>query len=388
MFKQLQMLGREFSEFERLFSTENHKLRRLVFFAENSIYFRYYEDYIEQILKNTDLQICYITSDPNDKLFSDRPARLVPFYIKNLLAGTFAKLDSDVVVMTTPDLGTGSIKRAPSPVHHVYAFHGISSTHQYYRPGAFDNYDSILCIGQYQIDEILQTEAIYSLRRKELVLTGYPLVERLYRQHQEFNNSRAQEMDRKPVCLIAPSWWWVSPSSSIMENLIEQILESVGNKDWQVWLRPHPEYLKRYRKRVEKICKMIERYKNVSMQMELSSMQCMHEADVLVTDHSTIAMDFYLAMEKPVLFVDTPLHVGNPEFEKVGLEPVENTYRSIMGARVSPAHVDNISERIEELIRNRQKFASGVPAVRSQLLANWQKAAMIGAEHIARKCGR
>ncbi len=386
MFKQLQDLSREFKELERLFLPENQKLRQLVFYAESSIYFRYFEDYIEQILNNSDLRICYITSDPADKLFSERNPRIEPFFIKNLLAGAFGKLDSKVVVMTTPDLGTGIVKRAPAPVHHIYAFHGVSSTHQYYRPAAFHNYDSVLCIGQYQIDEIRRTESLYTLPAKQLILTGYPLVERLYRQHQSYKQSTPSKPDRKPVCLIAPSWWWVSPKSSIMENCIEQIIESLGKTNWDVWLRPHPEYLKRYFKRIKKIENLVARYPNITMQTELSSVQCMHEADILITDHSTIAMDFYLAMERPVLFVDTPLHVGNPEFEKVGMEPVENTYRSRMGGRIAPDMVQNIAERIESLISHDEDFTKKIPEVRSELLANWQSASIVGAEHILSKC--
>ncbi len=394
-FSQLKALGREFSEFERLFSPENKELRRLVFYAESSIYFRYYQDYIEYILSNSNFEICYITSDPADKIFANHDSRIKPFFIKNLLPGALAKLDAKVLVMTAPDLGsTGagiSIKRAPAPVHHVYAFHGISSTHQYYRPAAFNNYDSILCIGQYQIDELRKTESIYELPAKELILTGYPLVERLYREHQQYKAELAHNKDgaqrQRPVCLIAPSWWWISPESSIMENCIDQIIKCVDGRDWDVWLRPHPEYLKRYSKRVDEIGRRLASSNNVTLKTELSSMQVLHEADILVTDHSTIAMDFFIATERPVLFIDTPLHVGNADFKNVGMEPVENAFRGQMGFRLPPDRIDQIASTIETLLAQQEDFAKKVPEIRSSLVANWQSAAKTGAEHILRKCG-
>ena len=383
-----QNMGREFSELERLFLSENKDTRKLVFYAESGIFYRYYEDYIEEILKNSDLDICYISSEPNDAIFTTNETRIKPFYIKNVLTAAFARLDSRALVIATPDLGRGVIKRAPEPVHHVYAFRGVSSTHLAYRLGAFDNYDSILCTGDYQIDEIRKTEELYGLKRKELVLTGYPLLERTYRQHQEYrrDNAESNQTGRKAICLIAPTWSPVFRPASILDSCIEELIEALAPTDFEVWIRPHPEYLKRFPDRLKSISKALAKTNNISLQTQLASMECLHRADVLITDHSAIAMDFVLGTERPVLFIDTALREDNPEWTRLKLDPVEITYREKMGARLALNRVKEAPSVLNSLMLNRDNFRATLPDLRDKLVANWQRAARVGAEHIIKLC--
>lgn len=386
--KNLDKVGREFKELERLFSddSEARAVRRLVFYAESSIYYRYYEDYIDYILNNSDLAICYITSDAEDQIFDVAKAqpRIKPFYLKNMLAGAFARLDGKVLVLTAPDLNSGAIKRAPHPVHHVYTFHGLSSAHHYFRPGAFDHYDAMLCLGQYQVAEVRKTEEIYSLKNKELVVAGYPRIEHIWREHQEYRRLGNQANQRR-VCLIAPSWWWDARESNLLEGPIEDLFEEFGKTDFEVWLRPHPEYIKRYGKRVDEIAKIIDRYPNISLKTDLPSMQVLHEADVLITEHSSICFDFALGTERPVVFVDTPAHTGNPEYQKVGIEPVENAYRSRLGVRIKPEEIRSMPKIIEDLLANQDDFRAKLPLIRDELLANWQHAAEVGGRYLIDK---
>lgn len=387
MFKSLvdsaSKVSREFAEVDRLFLPENKSLRRLVFYAESEIYFRYYEDYIRHILQHSNLEICYITSDFNDQVFQLDEPRLKPFYIKNLLSGTFAKIDAKVLVLTAPDLNTGVIKRAPGAVHHVYAFHGVSSTHQYFRKGAFDHYDALLCVGQYQIDEIRKTEEVYGLAPKELILTGYPRIENIWREHQEYEKNKTAK--ERPVCLIAPSWWWEAKESSLLETVIEELIDELAQSEFDVWLRPHPEYMKRYGKRLKQIEAMVEKTKNIKMQTKLSSTQVLHVADVLITDHSTICCDFALGTERPVLFIDTPIHVGNPEASRLGMEIAENSFRNLLGARLSPAKIHQTTEVLRDLLSSQHEFKERLPGIRDSLLANWQKAGLIGGQYLIDK---
>lgn len=391
MFKNLvaaaQDAASEFKQFEQLMAPENKELRQLMFYAESAIFYRYYEDYIEYILANSGLTICYVTSESSDPIFDQARSnsRIKPFFIKNLLPTLLAKLDSKVLVLSTPDLSNGFIKRAPKPVHHVYAFRGISSTHQGYKLGAFDNYDSVLCVGQYQIDEIRKTEQIYNLPAKELVLTGYPLVERIYREHRVYRSASSRTKE-KQVCLIAPSWAPVLPESSIMDNCVFPLIDALSNSNFEVWIRPHPEFAKRFPEKMKRIRESLVARPNISLQTELSSMQCLHEADILVTDHSSIAVDFFLGTERPVVFVNTPRRVDNPESGKLALEPVENVIRTKMGGCVEPDKVSEIVSLLRGLLSDRSEFQKRVPEIRDQLVANWQRAAEVGGCHILRLC--
>lgn len=57
---------RERADYKRFFSVVN---KHLVFYSENNGFYKYYQGMIEYILKNTNIVIHYITSDPEDSIF-------------------------------------------------------------------------------------------------------------------------------------------------------------------------------------------------------------------------------------------------------------------------------------------------------------------------------
>ena len=73
--------------------------------------------------------------------------------------------------------------------------------------------------------------------------------------------------------------------------------------------------------------------------MDFSSNSSVYESDVLVTDWSGIAYEFSFTTKKPCIFVDTPMKVINPEYEKIGLVPTEITFRSEVGQIVKPEEI-------------------------------------------------
>jgi len=375
--------AREFAELERLFSDENKVLRQLVFYGESPIQYRYYEDFIDHILKNSDYEICYLASDLDDPLFQNAEARIKPFFIKNTLKTAFARLDSKVLVIANPDLGTGAIQRAPDPVHHVLAFRGICSTHQGYRLGAFDHYDSMLCIAPYQIAELRKTEEIYGLKPKSLPLVGYPLLDRIYREHQKFEASFVKPAGEKTICLVAPTW---DPfqKASIFNNgtCAENLIDELAKTQLEVWIRPHPEFAKRYPKRLEQIARHAQKTTNTTLQMRLGSMESLHRADVLITDQSTISMDYALGTERAVIFINTPSRIDNPEFEKVGMEPVENSFRKEIGTAINLDQINTLPAVLAQIFADKEQFKKKIPALRDQLVANWQHSAAVGGDYI------
>ena len=68
--------------------------------------------------------------------------------------------------MTLPDLDQLWLKRSAHPVHYVYLFHSMNSTHAAYRKDAFDAYDTVLCVGPHQVEEIRRAEERYGLPRE------------------------------------------------------------------------------------------------------------------------------------------------------------------------------------------------------------------------------
>ncbi|MBX9950513.1 MAG: CDP-glycerol glycerophosphotransferase family protein [Candidatus Obscuribacterales bacterium] len=371
---------RETSEVQRFLSDQSKPLHSIVFYAESSVYYQYYKDYIDYLLSNYNVPISYLTSDPDDRLFKETRTNLHVFYVKTLLSVVFSKLAAKALIIATPDLGKFAIKRAAAPTHHIYAFRGVASTHYGYRLGAFDNYDSLLCIGQYQIDEVRKTEELYGLPRKELILTGYPLIESIYKDHLEFEKKAPK--NERPVVLIAPTWSPFHPQVSILGSCIQPMIESLAKCNYEIWIRPHPEYARRFGEQLQKLQSMMKGVSTLTFEVNTNSFELLHRADVLITDYSAISMDYVLGTERPILFIDTQPRLDNPEWERIGLTPVENTFRDKLGERLKPDNMQEVPAAIERLLARKDSFRKDLPQMRNSLIANWMHSAKVGGDYI------
>ena len=59
-------------------------------------------------------------------------------------------------------------------------------------------------------------------------------------------------------------------------------------------------------------------------------------SDILVCDWSAMAMEYAMGLEKPVLFIDVPSRIRNPNWQELGIEPVETTIREQVGEVLAP----------------------------------------------------
>ena len=72
----------------------------------------------------------------------------------------FQTLKADVMVLTMLDLQNFHLKRSLHPVHYVYVFHSMGSTHMVDHENSYDHYDSLLCVGPHHVEEIRRREQL------------------------------------------------------------------------------------------------------------------------------------------------------------------------------------------------------------------------------------
>lgn len=374
----LRDLKREMRDAER-FLAADPSWRAIAFYSERDIYWRYLEGFAEAIASRGQ-PVSYITSDRSDPIFERVDPRLHPFFVKNTLPSVLERLDSRVLLMTMPDIGQFHIKRAPVPVHHVYAFHALVSTHLQYRKGAFDRYDAVLCAGPHHVEEIRKAEKIYGLKPKTLVECGYPFLEKLYREHQTYG-ARQEPEGRKKI-LIAPTWGKIC----ILNTCIRELLDALaGVEEYEVVVRPHPEFIKREPSKAASLEAKIKNMPRVSFDADMLGTGSLHEADLLITDQSGIAFEYALGTERPVLFIDTPLKINNPDYADLGIEPIEVRLRSKLGVRLPLGGIAEVMRSVRECEARQEEFKKEIRAVRSTYVFNWLRSAEKGAEYA---CGR
>lgn len=361
----------EIRDLKKYFSNDNKEFRQITFYSERSIYYQYYEDYISYIFDNSDYSISYVTSDPDDIIFSLNNNKIKTFYSKTLLSFITSGTDARALIYTMPDLNTYYIKRSKnSHVEHIYLFHAMMSSHMAYKKGAFDNYDTVFCIGDYHNKEIRKTEEIYKLKSKILINVGYPYLESLYNKKEKVVNSK--------VILIAPSWH----KGNIFETCMQDLVSNLLNDNYNVIVRPHPELLKRNPKVIFNVRDNFKNSPNFKLETDLDNNFSMQKSAILITDWSGISFEYAFANERPVIFINTEMKVHNMEYSKLNIEPLEIRIRKELGININIKDIPKINNFINEIIHNKKKYVSKIIECRRKYLYNWGNSSNKGGDYI------
>lgn len=371
-----ELARRERADYKRFFSVLN---KHLVFYSESSGFYKYYKGIIEYILKNTNIAVHYITSDPNDQVFaiSQSQPRLKPYYIaEKRLITLMMKLDCDVMVMTMPDIENFHIKRSyvRKDIEYVYVPHCIDSINMTMRTGAVDHYDSVLCVGKHQKEEITNTEAVYGLPHKTLVDWGYSLLDEMRAQYA----ASAHEDKPGKKILIAPSW----QKDNIVDSCLEEILDTLKGRGYQITVRPHPQEVRLKQAYMEQLEAKYAADRDVEIQTDFSSNSTVFEADLLITDWSGITYEYAFTTLRPVLFIDTPMKVMNPEYEKINTPPINIWMREVIGAVVKPDELEKLPEAVERLLSGRDEYRERIDRFVHEYVYNLGNSGEVGAKYI------
>lgn len=372
---------REKADYKRFFSIAN---KHLVFYSERSGFYKYFENVIDYLLSHSNVTIHYITSDPKDAIFhraAEQP-RIKPYYIgERKLITLMMKMDADMVVMTMPDLENYHIKRSyvKKDVEYVFMFHGPLSMHMAMRNGCVDHFDTIFSVGPHTTAEVQRIEEIYHLPAKTIVECGYGLLENLRTEYLQYNQQAAEHKNRK--ILIAPSW----QPGNIMEGAIKPMLDSLKDTPWEICVRPHPQYVRHFLVQIHDLEKQYSGYPNILFQTDFSSNRTIFEADILISDWSGIAYEFAFATQKPVLFINTPMKVMNPEYTKLGMEPLEITLRNQVGISIDLDNLDQSKEIVQSLLAKESEYSDHIGMLREKYFYHFGHSGEMGAKYILRE---
>ena len=347
---------RERADYRRFFSVVN---KHLVYYSESSGFYKYFKGGIEYLLENTNLTIHYVTSDPNDRIFelAETHPAIKPYYIgEKKLITLMMKMDADVVVMTMPDLENYHIKRSyvRKDIEYIYQIHGVGSVNSALRKGALDHYDTVFCVGEHLKREIRQMEALDGLPEKKLVETGYPLLDEMTAAYEAAPHP---EKTQKQI-LIAPSW----QKDNIIDTCLEKLLDELRQTGCRVIVRPHPQQVRHQKAYFEQLKTRYAADENVEIQTDFSSNSTVFESDLLITDWSDIAWEFCYTTKKPVLFIDTPMKVMNPDWQKISEPPMNIAARSEVGTVLKLDELDRTAGAAESLLAQPERYRAAITA--------------------------
>ncbi len=341
--------------------------KSLVFYSEGSGFYKYFKGMIEYVLEHSQETIHYITSDPKDAVFSMNNPRLKPYYIGEMkLITLMMKMDADMVVMTMPDLETYHIKRSlvRKDIEYIYTDHGVSSDNMTLRTHALDHFDTLFCVGPHQVEEARAIEKLYGLKPRRLVQVGYGLLDEMT----DSWNSSTHTVNEKKTVLIAPSW----QKDNIMDSCLHELVVALLPLSCRIIIRPHPQYVRLYGDRMDAI---IRRYQDqlgddFVIQTDFSSTDTVYQSDLLITDWSNVGYEFALSTLKPVLYINTPMKIMNPEYDKIDVVPFDIRIRAQLGGELELDEIPQAGQLVQELLSHPEKYREIIGAVKEKEIYN------------------
>lgn len=361
-------------DYKRFSHYEN---KQIVFYSEKNGFYKYFKDVIERILSKTDIIIHYITSDPHDEVLKLQSENFQVYYIsENKLIVLMMKMDADIVVMTMPDLQKYHIKRSMvrDDIEYIYMDHGIGSINLMLRKHALDHFDTVFASNDIVCDEIRKQEEVYGLKEKTIVKCGFGLIDNMIADYE----SQPDCINDPKVILIAPSW----QEDNMFDLCIDEILQNLLPHKYRVILRPHPQYVRHFKDKLEMMKEKYRQYANFELQMDFSSNDTVFNADILMTDWSGIAYEYSFTTLKPSLFINTPMKIMNPDYEEIGVTPFDIEIRNQIGLSVELDELATIASVVEKLLKEDNYSKEKMKDMREKYLYNVSRSADVGAAYI------
>ncbi|MBO4311295.1 MAG: CDP-glycerol glycerophosphotransferase family protein, partial [Lachnospiraceae bacterium] len=242
--------------------------------------------------------------------------------------------------------------------------------------GALDHYDTIFLPNKTQKEEILECEEKYNLNKKNLVECGYFILDDMIEAYENKKISSASK-DKKTI-LIAPSW----QEDNIVDNCLDELLDILCNSDYHIIIRPHPQHVRHKRDMLEKLKIKHENNPNVEVQLDFSPTDTVWKADILITDWSDISMEYAFCTNKPVLFINTPMKIQNPDYKEIDIVPINIKIRDSLGQSVDLDNLDKVLEIIDNLINKSDYYAETIDEFKKEQVYNIGHSAEVGGRYI------
>ncbi len=337
-----------------------NKNKKVVFFSESKNYRNYLLNLIKILEKENSLLVIYLTSDLNDlEKISDK---VTPIYIGSgfFRVLIFAIIKCEMVIMTLTDLGNHEIKRSKNCKNYVYVFHSLASTHKLYTPRAFENYDVILCNGEYQKRELEICEKLFSLKKKKIFNTGYIYLEHLV----ENKNHYKDNVDEKKI-LVGLSW--NKSSKNLFDDYAEKIIKKLIDEKFHAILRTHPETLKRSNRALKNIKKNFLKFDDFELNTDLANLKPINDSSLLITDNGGMALEYFIIQKKPVLYINYSEKIHNEFFEKIDLLTVEDNFKENVGTTMQ---IDQLDELKLFILKTKDNFSKKKEKINELILNN------------------
>jgi len=366
----------------RAFHRLPEKRRDIVFFSEGASYWNTFKPVIDELLKRG-VEFSYLSmsnDDPGLNIDSDLVSLMYLGSGSGFLS-LMSMLQANLVVMSTPGLQTLTIKRSPSVSHYAHLVHsptGIS----FYRRFSFDHFDTIMCSGAHQIQEIRILESLRNLKAKQLLETGLPYMDILRAQRASLLQHGLRRSEERITVLLAPTWG----KNGALSRFGIRIVKAITSGGFDVIIRPHPQQYRSERSLLDSLKKSSAGIPNLQWDDAASGHQSMNISDVMISDLSGVIFDYAFVYEKPVITLDYRLEVNGFEHQDLNGPIWEKEMSRSLGTVISGDELNDLPSTIRNLV-SRKDLKIDVQRLREQSLFNFGNVGEVAANQILRMAG-
>ena len=319
-----------------------------VIFSEGKTYWTTFRPIVEEFI-NQKIHFRYITLDVCDPgLEIDNIYMHSKRFTKTRLGfAKIANIESPVMLSTTPNIGSEGypLKRPVRVKSLVHVFHAMVDL-SCYRKGSLDFYDTVLMTGAHEKHAIRLVEKARKLNEKSLIVAGLPCLDDLNRQKKEAESAIDLKNTSNKTILIAPSWGAKGCFSEYGTNFVKTL--SLAN--YNVIIRLHPHSYIFEPESVENWIFQTNDMDNVTWDNNVFGTKAMIQADILISDASSIRFDFAFLYGKPVI----TLPISKQSLSIFESDYMPETWADSMsdkiGVVVNADNIDAIDKVVEETI--------------------------------------
>lgn len=336
-----------------------------IFYAETELDWTFLNPVYYFFKNNFDNRLIKVCSDQNDKNLNDSESFYVGYGISRTIF--FSNLKAKIIIMTLTDLDNFHLKKSIYKVHYIYVFHSIASVCRVYNEKAFNAYDTFLCSGKHQLEELQKIKNLYNLKNKYFIKYGYPKLDTILKKIPK------NKKTIKQTILIAPTWGASSISFKTLQKMINNL-----TKKYNVILRLHTMTLRKNKYEIAKIVSLFDSNKNFIYDRSNSLLDSFVHSDFLITEWSGAAFEFAFSKLKPVIFINTEQKTNNKNWKLINKRCFEEFSRSKIGKIINENELYIINKTLISFQANEVKWKEKIKVFRNNYIYNVGESNEIG----------
>lgn len=269
-----------------------------VIYCEGKQYWNTFRPVVEEF-ERRNLPLLYLTSAEDDPINKLELKHVRTEYIGagNKAFARLNLLEADVCLMTTPGLDVFQLKRSKGVKHYAHVLHMVNDATLYKRYG-LDYFDSVLLSGDYQKEDLRYLEKLRGLPEKRLVTVGSPYLDVLAEKISAAEEQSSKEKKGFTV-LVSPSWG----SSGLLSCYGKKLLDPLAKSGFEIIVRPHPQSKTVEKELLDSLQAEYAGNEKIKWDFAPDNIVSLSKADIMISDFSSITLDYAFLREKPFLSV-------------------------------------------------------------------------------------